>query len=192
MMEAVNLFGGPPEAAQRGNQWATPRWLFDRVQAFYRDRVIYDPCPLVQEGADGLRADWNGCVYVNPPYGSATRAWVFKACEEFVAGRAREIMLLLKAATDATWWKWLGGSGAEICFIRGRLRYDESQKDAPFASLLVYLGPRRRQFRQHFRELGPLARFVGEPGFLSPFPFQWDFLRRILRWRRGSHYRCSP
>ncbi|MCK4601050.1 MAG: hypothetical protein KAU28_01200 [Phycisphaerae bacterium] len=190
---AVNLFGAPPESSERGSHWGTPRWLLDRVQAFYRDRVIYDPCPLVGGCGDGLQSAWTGSVYVNPPYGPTTRAWVLKAAEEFVSGRAQEVILLLKAATDAKWWRYLSHTSAEICFIRGRLRYDESQKDAPFASLLVYLGPRRRQFRHHFRELGPLARFVGEHGFLLRFSLWWDFIRRrLLRWCHGFRYRCSP
>jgi site-specific DNA-methyltransferase (adenine-specific) len=89
---------------------------------------------------DGLAQDWTDeRCWMNPPY-SALEAWTEKA--------ARESALtvgLLPVRTDLAWFHdHVLAAGAEVRFIRGRLRFGHGEAplehNAPFASMVVVWG----------------------------------------------------
>ena len=95
---------------------------------------------------DGLQQEWLGNhIWLNPPYGRHIKAWIRKAIHEWQSGRAKDLVLLVPARTDTSWWHELLAAGGQPEFLRGRLRFlDESgqcQDVAPFASVLVWLRP---------------------------------------------------
>jgi site-specific DNA-methyltransferase (adenine-specific) len=85
---------------------------------------------------DGLAQPWAGRVWCNPPYGREIGRWVAKAAESVRAGDAEVVVCLLPARTDTSWWHTYC-AGAEVHFLRGRVRFGEAETGAPFPSAVV-------------------------------------------------------
>lgn len=151
--------------SSKRHDWQTPQWLVECIHDAF-DEIEMDPCapadlsnPCRANRAfwrDGLIVNWreaDGLVYCNPPYGRALKTWVEKAIAEHTFGA--EVLLLTPARTDTKWFGWLAQlKGAQLCFLRGRLRFGGATAGAPFPSLLTYLGSRRRAFRSCFEQFG--------------------------------------
>lgn len=131
--------------------WETPQWLFDSLdKEFHFD---LDVCALPENAKaaryytpdqDGLRQEWNGVCWCNPPYGRNVARWMQKAYESNTT-----VVCLMPARTDTKWFHdWVLGK-AEIRFIRGRLTFGNSEKQAPFPSIVVIYRP-----RSHKKEKG--------------------------------------
>jgi hypothetical protein len=64
------------------DSWITPRWLIDRLGPFDLDLCACTPQPWpcaarqYTEADNGLLMPWDGLVWLNPPYGRATGAWL--------------------------------------------------------------------------------------------------------------------
>ena len=115
------------------DRWSTPPELFAALNAeFHFD---FDPCPLDGDG-DGLSklfCDWRGKrVFCNPPYGPRIGDWLKRASEAELA------VYLIPSRTDTRWFHDLVIPRAkEIRFCRGRLRFGDAKKAAPFPSMIV-------------------------------------------------------
>jgi site-specific DNA-methyltransferase (adenine-specific) len=114
------------------DNWATPKELYAVLDAeFHFDD---DPCPLDPNvTVDGLAREWGQVCFMNPPYSDPT-PWVRRAYEESLKGKI--VVGLLRGDTSTRWFHdWVLGK-AELRFIKGRLRFNES-KPAPFASIIA-------------------------------------------------------
>lgn len=81
-------------------------------------------------------------MFCNPPYGKEISRWVKKAYEESHKENTLVVMLV-PARTDTKWFHDYVYNRAEIRFIKGRLRFGDSNENAPFPSVVViYRGPR--------------------------------------------------
>ena len=137
--------------------------------------IDLDPCgnpgtPNVPAAAyftkdqNGLRCEWQGRVYMNPPYGSEIDAWVAKLCEEYVAGRVTEAIALLPARTDTQWFLRL--RDFVCCFVEGRLTFIGNHDPAPFPSAIFYLGEDIGMFYRCFCGIGDIWQRL-EPGMFA-------------------------
>lgn len=122
--------------------WETPQDFFDSLDSEFNFDV--DVCTLPENAkcrnyytpeTDELRQIWAGACWCNPPYGRKIGDWVKKAGESAEAGAT--VVMLLPARTDAKWFHEYICGHAEIRFIRGRLKFGESQNAAPFPSMVV-------------------------------------------------------
>lgn len=112
--------------------WRTPKALFQALDAeFHFD---HDPCPTRPQ-ADGLESNWGNINYVNPPYGREISKWIQKGYGEFLKGKT--VVFLLPSRTDTAWWHDFIMKATEIRFIRGRLKFDDQKKPAPFPSAIA-------------------------------------------------------
>lgn len=92
---------------------------------------------------DGLAGDWatdalaaGGAVWMNPVYGRTIGAWMAKAAETARAGAT--VVCLVPARTDTRWFHdHVLAEGAEVRYVRGRLKFGDATTGAPFASLVV-------------------------------------------------------
>jgi site-specific DNA-methyltransferase (adenine-specific) len=91
---------------------------------------------------NALLQPWQGrAVYVNPPYGTALPAFVAKAVEEVESGRAGMVVALLPSYTDTrVFHKFIQGRADYVRFLKGRLKFGDSQNSAPFGSMVVIWG----------------------------------------------------
>lgn len=133
------------------SEWATPKDLFamlDSEFGFDLDVASTDENALCEKhytkADDGLSKPWSGTVWCNPPYGREIGKWVKKAAESNQGGIT---VLLVPARTDTAWWHdWIAGHASEIRFIRGRLKFGESKKSAPFPSAIVVYDKRGKRW----------------------------------------------
>lgn len=121
------------------DMWTTPQGFFDEL-----DREFHFDCDVcaIPENAkcrkfftpaqDGLKQEWGGVCYMNPPYGRAIGKWVQKAAES-----SATVVCLLPARTDTKWFHEYIYGKAEIRFIKGRLKFGDGKNSAPFPSMVV-------------------------------------------------------
>ena len=124
-----------------------------------KDEPNVPAAKLFTQSDDGLRHEWHGRVYMNPPYGRDIISWVEKLRHEHEAGRVTEALALLPAKTDTQWWKVV--ADMPRCLIEGRLRFagpDSEGNSAPFPSVLVYFGDRFDEFAESFGDPGQCVR----------------------------------
>lgn len=127
----------------RTDEWDTPQDLYEKLDAEFGFNL--DPCSTDEnkkcvlhytKAEDGLKQDWGGCrVFCNPPY-SETKLWVRKAYHESRKPNTI-IVMLLPASTDTRWFHRYIYHRTEIRFVRGRVRFSNSNANAPFASMIV-------------------------------------------------------
>ena len=123
-------------------EWETPQGLFDKLNkefSFNLDVCATDEntkcsCYWTKE-QDGLKQEWRGTCWMNPPYGREIGRWVKKAYEESLKCTTT-VVCLLPARTDTRWFHDYCFKG-KIRFIKGRLKFGNSKNSAPFPSAIV-------------------------------------------------------
>lgn len=138
--------------SSKTEMWATPQDFFDKMNEQYNFSL--DVC-AIQENAkcanffspeiDGLKQEWKGTCWMNPPYGREIGKWVAKAYEEAVEKKNCIVVALLPARTDTRWFHdyIYMMYGVEVDFIKGRLKFGNGENSAPFPSMVVVFKPCR-------------------------------------------------
>lgn len=128
--------------SSNSDEWSTPPQIFEELDAefhFTLDVASTDGNALCErhytKSDDGLSQPWTGSVWCNPPYGRKIGRWLRKAALENDGGVT---VCLVPARTDTAWWHdWVVGHASEVRFIRGRLKFGDSNASAPFPSAVV-------------------------------------------------------
>ncbi len=115
-----------------GHEWETPTKFFAELHAEFQFTV--DGAALDHNAklprywtpiTDGLLTPWAGeRVFVNPPFGKEIEHWVRKAAREAKRGCPLSVLLVPVRSDTAYWHDSVTPSGAEIRFIRGRLKFE--------------------------------------------------------------------
>ena len=135
-----------PMFSSATDMWATPQYFFDKLNAFFKFET--DVCATSENAKcatffapeqDGLKQDWIGTCWMNPPYGRGIGAWVEKAYKES-RQNGSTVVCLVPARTDTHWWHDYCVKG-EITYIKGRLKFGDSENAAPFPSAVVVFRP---------------------------------------------------
>ena len=122
-------------------EWSTPQDLYDKLNEKYN--FTLDVCALPENTKckdyftpeiDGLKQDWKGVCWMNPPYGREIGKWIKKAYDESRKGCT--VVCLLPARTDTRWFHDYCVKG-EIEFIKGRLKFGGCKNNAPFPNMIV-------------------------------------------------------
>ena len=134
------------------DMWETPQDFFDELNREFKfDTDVCATkenakCPIYfTSEEDGLRQEWKGVCWMNPPYGRQIGKWVKKAYESALGGAT--VVCLVPARTDTKWFqdyclKVLRSNG--IRFIKGRLYFIDANSltgRAPFPSAVVIFSP---------------------------------------------------
>jgi len=127
------------------NDWETPQDFFDKLnEEFCFD---LDVCATDQNAKcnqyytvedDGLKQQWLGTCWMNPPYGREIKKWMEKAHKESLRGAT--VVCLVPSRTDTAWWHDHAVHG-DIRFLRGRLKFGGHKNSAPFPSAVVIFRP---------------------------------------------------
>ncbi len=113
--------------------WATPKDLYEALDEEFH--FNHDPCPISENDISGLLTPWGSLTFVNPPYGRHIGKWLMKALQESQEGKT--IVCLIPSRTDTKWWHEYVMKADEIRFLRGRLKFGDSENSAPFPSAIV-------------------------------------------------------
>ncbi|GGN07660.1 hypothetical protein GCM10009721_39180 [Terrabacter tumescens] len=138
------------------DDWATPQAFYDEYDAEFG--FVLDACSSTTNHKaphffaldhpdahrrDGLTGDWaadarahGGAVWCNPVYGRSITDWMAKAAATARAGVT--VVCLVPARTDTRWFhEHVLAEGAEVRYVRGRLKFGTATTGAPFASLVI-------------------------------------------------------
>ena len=126
------------------DQWATPQDFYDGLNREFN--FTLNPCAdannhkcekYFTKQDDGLQQSWEGhTVFCNPPYGKVIKDWVKKSYEESQKPNTTVVMLI-PARTDTAYFHDFIYGKAEVCFVRGRLKFGDAKNAAPFPSMVV-------------------------------------------------------
>lgn len=127
------------------DMWSTPQSFFNKLNEEFQ--FTLDPCAtpanakcenFFTEQDNGLTKNWQGhVVFCNPPYGRKIKDWVKKCSEEAVKPNTTVVMLI-PARTDTLYFhEYIYKKAREIRFIKGRLKFGDSENPAPFPSMVV-------------------------------------------------------
>lgn len=121
-------------------EWSTPQDLFNELDKEFKFTV--DVCAsddnakcerYYTKSDNGLRHEWYGTCWMNPPYGRQVGLWIEKAYKASTQGVT--VVCLLPARTDTRWFHDYCIKG-ELRWIRGRLRFGDGNGRATFPSFL--------------------------------------------------------
>lgn len=158
----ANLWTGEQE-------WYTPALYVESARAAM-DGIDLDPAsnPLAQKTvkarrwydkeADGLLQEWDGRVFLNPPYSYPTVAhFTERLCLGVESGKITAAILLVNNCTDTGWWHRAARLALAICFTAGRISFYKAggtQKQPTNGQNFFYFGSERQEFNRHFSTFG--------------------------------------
>lgn len=129
------------------DEWYTPRWIIDALGPFDLDPCAppadvrpYEIAPQsYTKEDDGLTKDWQGIVFMNPPY---SRVLLRKFCEK-MSDHNNGIALLVNRQDNLLWQEVIFPSARSMIFMRHRIKFfrpDGTTGSPFFGSCLVAWG----------------------------------------------------
>ena len=108
---------------------------------------------------DGLKNEWQGRVWLNPPYAQPYIAeFVSKLVMEWRAGHVDAAILLTHNYTDTAWFHEAAGNCDAICFTRGRIKFIHGKKGEVASpaqgQAFFYYGSDVSAFHEVFSDIG--------------------------------------
>lgn len=118
--------------SKKTDDWKTPSKLYK----YFMDHGYVDVCPF-QASEDYLLKEFhNSNLYCNPPYSKNKQfiEWLYKQMNN-----GCNIWILIPSRTDTRYFQKIMDDGMLLYFIKGRLRFNDSNMGAPFPSVLIHL-----------------------------------------------------
>lgn len=165
------LLNGEAVQQSKTNEWYTPVAYLDAARKVLGG-IDLDPasCAEANESVqadrfltkddDGLRVDWVGRVWLNPPYGRLAGDFVTRLVDLHSAGSVTAAVTLVNAhCTDTKWFQSLWDH--TLCFTDHRIDFANGTDDrggSTHGSVFVYLGPDPGLFATEFASFGAIVR----------------------------------
>lgn len=154
---------------------ATPRYfvepIAEAVSGFDLDPASgAEDEPLAEENytieEDGLKQEWYGDVWVNPPF-SDMNSWVDKIQSELSANRVDTVVLLCRGDNSTGWWQKAAELATLVVAVDHRLTFDGDSTPAPFPVHLMIFGPITRDLIEVLEDKGHLLNMIEDPDRLT-------------------------
>ncbi|MAH47319.1 adenine methyltransferase [Candidatus Pacearchaeota archaeon] len=139
--------------SSKTGDWETPQDFFEKLSWRFGPFDL-DPCANAQSAKcgkfftkedDGIAQEWTGyTAFVNPPYGRGIEKWIKKGYDEALKSNTKVVMLI-PARTDTKYWHQYVMKADEVYFVKGRLKFGDSDNSAPFPSAVVVFDGGNRQ-----------------------------------------------
>lgn len=164
----LKIANGTHISASGENEWYTPSAYIEAARQAMGS-IDLDPasCELAQQTVkagryytiadDGLACEWNGNVWLNPPY---SKDLIGKFAEKVVAESERfeQAIVLVNNATETAWFQSMARKANAICLFAGRIRFnDKTGKPANTpvqGQAAIYFGEHVERFASAFDALG--------------------------------------
>lgn len=147
-----------------GNEeWYTPKKYIDMAREVL-GKIDIDPASnafanqtvqattFYTKKDDGLTKEWQGKMWLNPPYSSIIAEFINKTCNSEV-----EAIVLTNNSTDTKWFAQGANNCDAICFTYGRINFydDTNKKSSPTnGQAFFYFGDNVEKFKEVFKEIG--------------------------------------
>jgi ParB family chromosome partitioning protein len=155
------------------NEWYTPPQYLEAARHVLGG-IDVDPATsaLAQETVraaaffttadNGLLHEWNGSVWMNPPYAQPfIQLFIEKLAMEVREGRTTAAIALTHNYTDTEWFHIAARACQAICFTRGRIKFvnPEGEEAAPTqGQAFFYFGDKVDYFADVFSQFGFVVR----------------------------------
>ena len=164
----LKIANGTHISASGENEWYTPSAYIEAARQAMGS-IDLDPasCDLAQKTVkagkyytisdDGLARDWDGNVWLNPPY---SKDLIGKFAEKVVveSERFEQAIVLVNNATETAWFQSMARKADAICLFAGRIRFnDKTGKPANTpvqGQAAIYFGQHVARFASAFDDLG--------------------------------------
>ena len=143
------------KASVGNDEWHTPEWIIalardvmggidvDPASSEAAQKVVKAPVYYTLE-TDGLRQEWRGRVWLNPPYSRRNiDAFIAALARQFEAGHITQFLVLVNNATEVRWARQLFDIASAVCLITGRIRFTSpvaSDKSGPTRGQMLAYG----------------------------------------------------
>jgi phage N-6-adenine-methyltransferase len=150
-------------------EWFTPQRYVDAARQVL-GTIDLDPASTTAANAvvqattfytkemDGLRLDWRGTVWLNPPFTKPLiEPFLQRLVEAHLTGAVPAAVVLVNNATETRWFHVVAEASDAVCFPQGRIAFwhpDKGHGPPLQGQACLYLGPDVRAFRQAFTDLG--------------------------------------
>jgi phage N-6-adenine-methyltransferase len=169
--QAVETVKARPHVANNSgdNEWYTPKEYIEAARQVL-GKIDLDPAsnPIANELVraatyytaedSGLDKDWQGTLWMNPPYESGLIGqFVEKLCDSYASGAVTNAIVLVNNATETRWFQSLAEQASAICFPKGRVKFWHPAKPsaAPLqGQAILFLGPNTDEFARAFSQFG--------------------------------------
>lgn len=115
---------------------------------------------------NGLDKEWNGNVWMNPPYEAGlVKQFADKFVQEYEGGRVLQGIVLVNNATETSWFANLVSIAKAVAFPTGRIRYESrtQEMNSPLqGQAFMYFGENADKFCETFSSIGWCARLWGD------------------------------
>jgi phage N-6-adenine-methyltransferase len=157
------------------NEWYTPAEFIESARTVLG---IIDLDPASSKAANavvkatqfydkeenGLNQDWNGRVWLNPPYQSGLiQQFTEKLRAAFTARKVTYAICLVNNATETQWFQNLASEASALCFPSSRIKFWNPSKftASPLqGQTLIYLGSNTRMFNAEFQQYGIICHVI--------------------------------
>ena len=144
--------------------WETPQDFFDELNKEFNFNL--DVCAneenhkcdiYFSEEQDGLKQDWEGVCFMNPPYGREISKWIKKAFNE--SQKKATVVCLIPSRTETRWW-WDYCMKGEIRFIKGKLKFKGRNTKGELVNYPATFGCAIVIFKDVNKEIKPLCEKI--------------------------------
>jgi hypothetical protein len=163
-----------PKAESTGNEERyTPKPYIDLARELFGDKIDVDPASsdLAQQTVqaatyftkdnDGLKQEWRGRVWMNPPYTQGLiDKFIDKLVEELKSGHVTEAIVLTNNSGDTEWWQVAAEHFAVFCQKKGRIPFDDPDGKDPKphqGQTFFYFSNDIAKFKAVFKTVGVVA-----------------------------------
>jgi phage N-6-adenine-methyltransferase len=127
------LFGeNVNRSAKKSAEWYTPAWVFDELgiefdtdPASPHDFDTHVPAKKKYTVFDdGLKREWKGLVWLNPPYSREVVRWSRRMIDH------NNGLMLVFSRTDAAWFQEAMRAAKAVLFMAGRIQFVPGHENA--------------------------------------------------------------
>jgi DNA N-6-adenine-methyltransferase (Dam) len=120
------MFGHTASASKHKSvEWYTPEWVFDLLGLDFdldpaSPHDMESKVPAATKFTvfdDGLKKPWTGRVWMNPPYGPNTTAWIRRMIDH------NNGVALVFSRTDSVWCQEAMKAATAMLFLSGRMEF---------------------------------------------------------------------
>jgi phage N-6-adenine-methyltransferase len=165
--------GAPHVSHNSGNnEWYTPAEYIEAARRVMNDGIDLDPATteaandvikaaqIFTAADDGLKQEWSGRVWLNPPYAQPIIGkFISKLVAHVQANDLEAAIVLVNNATDTEWFQEMGAFADAICFKNGRIKFwgPDGMEGSPLqGQAFLYFGTETWRFVKHFSAFGSI------------------------------------